>query len=145
MRHADVGIPLALAKCGSRIGYLGLLPILALLTGCASIPIAPAGSNGWQKLGQVNDPGPRIIPLAVLEDTRCPVETECTTPGKIRVLTRFSLWEGEWVREEVLEIGQRISLSDGTVALVAVVPERIRGEKIATEEYRFAYRFDGGL
>ncbi len=117
----------------------------ALLGGCSTVPLAPAGSNGWQALGEMRDYGPQITPLEVIEDSRCPATTDCGQAGTIKILTRITLFGGDWVRDEVLAIDQHIEVADGSVALVAVLPVRKSGRVIAPGEYLFAYRFDGGL
>lgn len=122
-----------------------LLPLLVVsgIAGCANLeaPLPPAGSNGWQALGQVSDYGPRITPLAVIEDKQC-IQDDCEHARIIRVMTRITLANDAIVREEVMTLGERIGISDGSVELVAVYPSSKPGK---SSEYRFAYRFDGGL
>lgn len=134
-----------------KTAFAALCTVVAL-SACAAaapqeaLPPAPEGSNGWQAIGETSDFGPQITPLELIEDSRCPMNARCVWAGTVKVLTRISLASGTRVREEVLTINEPVSVADGSVTLVAVLPENtMAGEVTTPPTYRFAYRFDGGL
>lgn len=140
---------------------LNLVPASALaaaalaLSGCMTIipqpdmpieqPAAPEGSNGWQKLGEASDFGPVITPVRVVEDSRCPMNARCVWAGRVVVETRITLRGGADVRVVPMTMGEAVQVADGTATLVAAWPDQVTGREISDDEYRFAYRFDGGL
>jgi hypothetical protein len=90
--------------------------------------------------------GPKVTPLAVLEDSRCPMNARCVWAGQVRVRVRIHLGSGAVLRE--LTQGQPLAVADGTMELVEVQPDRLAGadaRTIAPTDYRFAFSFMGGL
>ena len=62
-----------------------------LLAGCVTTRTNDDGSVD-AKLGQtVNVGGPKVTPLAVLEDSRCPMEARCIWAGRVRLRDRKSV------------------------------------------------------
>ena len=122
-----------------------LIPALALsaTTACA-MSAEPPPSPADVKLGQaVNVDGPVIRPLEVIEDSRCPANARCVWPGQVRL-------RAEWVREgpdQIIELtsGHPLQLADGMLTLTDVRPVRMSSEKIAPKDYRFGFKFAGGL
>jgi len=88
--------------------------------------------------------GPVIQPVQVLEDSRCPENVMCVWAGQVRLKM---LWIRPGGRSQAFEaiLGKRIPLADGTILLESVTPARHTGRPIKPEDYRFAFRFDGGL
>lgn len=121
---------------------------LALLTGaCASggAPVSTPLHDGleYARIGQdVNVGGPRVMPLKVLEDSRCPAGVACVWAGRLRISARITTGPGSEVRE--LTLNERIPVADGTLLLANVVPGRNRSGAIEARDYRFGFRFDGG-
>ena len=134
-----------------------ILPAAAalVLPGCTTInqqpalpieqPAAPEGTNGWQQLGEAANFGPVIAPLRVIEDSRCPMNARCVWAGRLVVETRFTLRGGADEVIVPMTMGEAVPVADGAATLVAAWPDKLTGRDIATSEYRFAYRFDGGL
>ncbi|VWX52277.1 hypothetical protein [Novosphingobium sp. 9U] len=130
-----------------------LLAALAMaLTGCTATAPPPTSveqADGLARaaLGQtVGVGGPKVTPLGVLEDSRCPMNARCVWAGRVRLSVRVDLGRGSQVLE--LTQGQPRPVADGTLELVEVQPDRVAGEKgltIAPADYRFAFRFMGGL
>jgi hypothetical protein len=127
------------------------LPLAALfaLDGCTLIPPAnppapPADGLAWARLGQaVTVGGPRVTPLRVIEDSRCPSEVQCVWAGQVRLSVRIETGAGASTRE--LTSGQGEPVADGSLTLVAVEPPTRAEVTIPPEIYRFGFRFDGGL
>ncbi len=128
------------------------LTALLLLAGCVTTPRveepSPASEDSDDglsrtRLGEtVAVGGPKVTPVALLEDSRCPTDTRCIWAGRVRVTVRVDLGRGSQMRE--LTQGQPVPVADGTLELVAVQPDRTE-HPIAPEAYRFGFRFMGGL
>jgi hypothetical protein len=115
----------------------------AILAACAAIPPA-AIHEGPVALGQTAYvDGPRVTPLEVIEDSRCQADVQCIWAGRVVVRTRIHLGSGDMVRD--LALGEPIGVADGAMELVAVAPERRTAGELEMEDYRFTYRFEGGL
>ena len=117
------------------------------LAGCVTVyppdnPVAPG--LVYARLGQVvTVGGPRVTPLAVLEDSRCPAGVQCVWAGRVRLSVRIGVAQGATVRE--ITAGMPLAVADGALTLVEVLPAPRRDKPIAPEDYRFGFRFDGGL
>ena len=130
-------------------------PIAALLLGaCATtaphsqtlaMPTAPEGTDGWQVIGERGEFGPVIVPLRVIEDSRCPMNARCVWAGRLVVETEILLRGGAESLTVPMTMGEPVPVADGAATLVAVWPDQMTGHTIEASEYRFAYRFDGGL
>ena len=89
--------------------------------------------------------GPIIRTVKVIEDSRCPMNARCIWAGTVKI-------EAVWVRSSgdrtiKLELGKPVPLADGTLELTDVSPSRMAGEGrgLKPEDYRFSFRFMGGL
>lgn len=122
-----------------------LLAAPLLLAGCAATPpVEATASPARAAIGQtVGVDGPRVTPLIVLEDSRCPRNVACIWAGRVRIRVRIDLGKGSEERE--LEQGKPIHVADGSLELVEVLPERIADKPILPEDYQFGFRFMGGL
>ncbi len=115
-----------------------LLPLA--LAGCASTP-PPDGIVRARLDQRVYVDGPYVTPLAVIEDSRCPVGVQCVSAGRTRVMVRIDLGS----RSEFHELcsDTPLQVADGTLSLVEVMPAA--GPGIGPGAYRFGMRFSGGL
>lgn len=130
-----------------------LASLLLPLSGCATtsaappaVPPAPAepAPLAYAKLGQsVRVDGPRVTPLEVLEDSRCPMNARCVWAGQVRLRIAIELGAGRTERE--ITSGTPIDVADGRLELVEVQPDRLAGEPLDPSHYRFGFRFAGGL
>lgn len=115
----------------------------ALLTGCAATAASPL-AEGPARLGQtVYVDGPRVTPVHVVEDSRCPMNARCIWAG--RVVLRVKVQGGAWSREIDLTLGEPVTVADGALTLIGVAPERRTDQPIAPRDYRFTFAFAGGL
>lgn len=87
--------------------------------------------------------GPHITPLAVLEDSRCPAKVQCVWAGRVKLSVRIHLGSRDEDREVIL--GQPVHVADGSLELVEVTPARTTEAAIPPGNYRFGFRFMGGL
>jgi hypothetical protein len=115
---------------------------------CVSAPIvmthSPDGND--VRLGQTARlDGPQIIPIKILEDSRCPINARCVRAGDVRL-------QVEWVRpggNQIIEVAlsKPTPMADGQLSLTSVTPGREAGsgKKLKAKDYRFSFKFDGGL
>jgi hypothetical protein len=105
--------------------------------------LAAAPSGHVARLGRtVMVDGPRVTPLAVLEDTRCPILAQCVWAGRVRIRARIAGGTKAFVRE--MEIGKPIPVFDGQLTLEKVTPER-PSQQPKPRTYQFTFTFVGGL
>ena len=122
------------------------IALLAPLTLVACATVTPAITDGlaWARLGQtVYVDGPKVRPVAVLEDSRCPADVQCAWSGQVRISAQVILGSGTELRE--LTLGQPVPVADGTLELVEVRPVNTTKTTIGETDYRFGFRFMGGL
>ena len=114
-----------------------------LLAGCVTVPTNADGSV-TARLGQtVNVGGPRVTPLQVLEDSRCPMEARCVWAGRVRLSVRVTTGAGTDVRE--IASDKPLRVADGQLELSNVMPPRSVRGPIKPGDYRFTFRFSGGF
>ena len=117
----------------------------ALLAGCVTAQ-APTNIDGTvtARLGQKVDlGGPRVTPLQVLEDSRCPMEARCVWAGRVRLSVRVTTGAGSSVREIASDKPMRVA--DGQLELVNVMPPKSTQHPVRPRDYRFMFRFSGGF
>lgn len=122
------------------------LLVPAALASCATVPADSPSDRGltYARLGQrVTVGGPRVTPLKVLEDSRCPVNVQCVWAGQVRLSVRIATGRGASVQEIVSN--KPLPVADGTLTLVEVRPARRTDALFHPSQYRFGFRFDGGL
>ena len=114
-----------------------------LLAGCVTVPTNEDGSV-TARLGQtVRVGGPRVTPLQVLEDSRCPMEARCVWAGRVRLSVRVASGAGSSVRE--IASDKPLQVADGQLELSNVMPPRSTQHPIKLSDYRFSFRFSGGF
>lgn len=120
------------------------LPLAVMALGaCATTP-EPTDGIARAKLGErVYVDGPSVTPLAVLEDSRCPRDVQCVWAGRLRLNVRVHLGPREETHELVL--GNPVHVAEGSLELVEALPQPAAGEPIRPADYRFGFRFMGGI
>lgn len=129
----------------TRAPILSAAAALAL-AGCAATAATPSRQppSGPARLGQtVFVDGPRVTPIKVIEDSRCPMNARCIWAG--RVVLRVKVQGGAWKREMDLTLGQPVQVADGGLTLVSVTPDRRTDRAIKPRDYRFGFTFQGGF
>lgn len=120
------------------------LALVAALGGCVTVPKAGADGSIEARLGQKVDlGGPKVTPLKVLEDSRCPMEARCVWAGRVRLEVRIETGAGSNVQE--LASDKPLAVADGSLELLGVMPPKSTQRTIAPGDYRFALKFSGGL
>jgi hypothetical protein len=127
------------------LGALILLQVAGMLASSGCATTAQTKTDGTNvALGQTATvDGPRIRPIAVLEDSRCPINAHCVWAGRVRVKI---LWVRPSGNEELeLIMGEAKPMADGAITLIAVTPYKILSKDIKLGDYRFSFAFAGGL
>ncbi len=127
---------------------LALLIAPLMLGACATIPDAPAEpEDGIARAGlnqRVYVDGPYVTALAVLEDSRCPMNARCVWAGRTRLTIKIDL--GSRSETRVISSEEPIQVADGTLSLVEVQPDLMAGEQAGpAKPYRFGFTFAGGI
>lgn len=116
------------------------------LSACATTrdpaPLADASDVALDERAYAD--GPIVQPVAVLEDSRCPMNARCIWAGRVRVQMLWIRGNGERQPFEVT-LGEATPLADGSITLESVRPDRMANVELKPEDYRFAFRFAGGL
>lgn len=115
------------------------------LAGCAAAANStpPALSHDLARLGEtVELEGRKLTPLALVEDSRCPVSVVCAWAGRVRVSARLVVDSRS--QELTLTQGEPIGVAGGRLELVEVRPPMNEPGAIPPEEYRFGFRFTAG-
>lgn len=124
---------------------LALAPLA--LAACATAPAPRVDADGVARAGlnqRAYVDGPWVTPLAVVEDSRCPIGAQCASPGRTRVMVRIDLGSRSEIRE--LCSDTPLQVADGTLALVDVQPGLLAGQQPGRRNpYRFGFRFAGGV
>lgn len=112
------------------------------LASCATTPPAEAGPTA--AIGETAyTNGLRVRPIAVVEDSRCPINAICVWAG--RLVVRSEVIGGSWRQTRDLELGKGQQIADGTLALVSAEPSKVAGAETDPRSYRFTFDFQGGL
>lgn len=122
-----------------------VIAALALSACAASGQQTPLRDASDVALGQrAYADGPIIQPVKLLEDSRCPMNARCVWAGRVRVQMVWIRGNGEKQPFEVT-LGEHTPLADGSITLESVRPEKRTGAAISPADYRFSFRFMGGL
>ncbi len=128
----------------TRLAALAL-PAALLLAACATTAGAPLPDGSEVALGQkAYVDGPLVQPVEVVEDSRCPMNARCVWAGRVRVKMLWIRGNGEKQPFEAT-LGEPTQLADGKFTLESVRPEKRTDVTIKPSDYRFSFRFAGGL
>jgi len=114
-----------------------LLPLL--LGGCLSA-MAPNQNTARVRLGDTAALGViRVVPLQVVEDSRCPQGTQCVWAGRLRL--RASVEPPYQAHERTLILGEPQQVSGGTLLLEEATPYPRPDRPIPPGDYTFVLRY----
>jgi len=81
--------------------------------------------------------GVTVVPREVLEDSRCPLDTQCIWAGRVRV--RATLESGLGTTQQEFTLGETVTTEAEEVVLIEVTPEPYAGETIEPSGYLFVF------
>jgi len=118
------------------------LPLLALsaLAACATVDArTPALAGTAVPLDQPVAVGNLVAtPLAVVEDSRCPINARCVRAGDLIVSTRIT--GNGWTETAPLKLGEPHATHGNTIMLSSGEPGRMAGTaQTAPRDYRFTF------
>lgn len=91
------------------------------------------------RIGQeVSGLGVRIVPVELLEDSRCPVDVVCIQAGTVRMRARLISGLGEANQE--FKLNQPITTETEEVTLIQVMPQPLAG--VETKDSAYVFRFE---
>ena len=79
-----------------------------------------------------------VTPIAVVEDSRCPIGVQCIQAGTVRILARVTQNGG--TRDMTLSLGEPLAVDSGRLTLVRVCPYPVYRSPIEPNDYRFSLR-----
>ncbi len=121
---------------------LAALGLSACATTSARSPLTDASDVALGQ--QAYADGPIIQPVAVLEDSRCPMNARCIWAGRVRVKMMWIRGNGEKQPFEIT-LGESTPIADGSITLESVRPDKMTNVELKPTDYRFSFRFAGGL
>lgn len=122
-----------------------LCSIALAASSCITTPVTLQNGDNVA-LGQAaNVGGPVIRPVRVLEDSRCPINARCIRAGDVRVLIEILQPPGKSSVE--VSLTKSAQIADGQLSLTNVTPDRGLTSSPGPKpgDYRFSFKFDGGL
>ena len=118
-----------------------LLPIVALLGACSTVPTPFAAEGSTVEIpGGVHVGRLVAVPQVLLEDSRCPMNARCVWAGRVVLSTR--IYGPDFDETVPLILGEPHDLHGTSITLTSVQPEKLAGEEIPAPTYRFG--FEGG-
>lgn len=122
--------------------FVAVLTLSACATMRGEAPLSDASDVALGQ--QAYADGPIIQPVAVIEDSRCPMNARCVWAGRVRVKMLWIRGNGEKQPFEVI-LGESTPLADGSITLESVRPDKMTNVMLKPADYRFSFRFAGGL
>ena len=125
-----------------RIPVLEALAALAL-SACVATDTTPTAREGTPvALGHpVALGGLTLTPIAVTEDSRCPINARCVWAGRIVVRTQVD--GNAWRETAELVLGEPAAVRGQVIVLVSAEPGRMAGSETRPADYRFVYEGRG--
>ncbi len=117
------------------------------LAACAAAPVQEGPVPAIEVTAGLDEAvriqGLRLIPLEVVEDSRCPVDVQCVWAGRLRV--RVAIQAPAFSQTEILELGQGIALEDARrLALTEALPAPRQGGAPDAAAYRLTFTVGPG-
>ncbi len=72
------------------------------------------------------------------------MNARCVWAGRVRVKMLWFRGNGEKLPFEIT-LGESTSIADGRITLESVRPDKMTNVELKPEDYRFSFRFAGGL
>ena len=118
--------------------------VLLVLSACAIIPDTPRVGQDAAAQGTPVGIGESVwvrdailTPIAIEEDSRCPVDATCAWQGRLTVTTRITATH--WAQTAQMTLGEPYEIMGRVFVLTAATPEKRSEETIPADAYRFTY------
>lgn len=121
-----------------------LVPMAVIaLSACVTTAQADSDSSNVRLGETAYVDGPRVRPVAVLEDSRCPANAQCVWAGRVRLKMLWIRLAGD--QEFEMTLGEPKALADGMITLTSVRPEKTTETQTTPADYRFSFEFQTGI
>ena len=121
------------------------IPAFALfaLTACATIPAASATTGtSTARYGETANVGPMLVrPIALVEDSRCPINARCVWAGRLVINTEVTFNGGSETVTSNMTLGTPLVLGKESVMLVAGEPGKLAGAEGNPPANRFTFEY----
>jgi hypothetical protein len=108
---------------------------LSAATTTVAAPL-PQTQAATVSIGQaVQEFGLSIMPLEVIDDSRCPRDVQCFAAGTVHL--KLLVTSAAGTSELVIALGQALRTPEAFITLTGVFPEKISTEAIVPADYRF--------
>jgi hypothetical protein len=111
------------------------------LSACTTTPASGGPTSAEARIGRtVSVNGLRIRPVALVEDSRCPMNARCVWAGRVVVRVAIS-GRGRPVTR-LLTLGEAVDHAGGRLSLAAAEPNRMAGApQPSPSAYRFTFEY----
>ena len=94
------------------------------------------------RYGQTANVGPLLVqPIALVEDSRCPINARCIWAGRLVITARVTFHGGSEQMLTNMTLGTPLTLGAEQVTLVAGEPGRLAGAQGNPPANRFTFEF----
>ena len=122
-----------------------LIPLFAALAlaACVTVPAASATTGTpTAGFGQTANVGPLLVrPIALVEDSRCPINARCVWAGRLVILAEVSFNGGSEQLRGNMTLGTPLALGKENVTLVAAEPGKLAGTEGNPPASRFTFEY----
>lgn len=119
------------------------LVALLSLSGCMTVPRSDVATPvmGAVGFGQTAHVGPYLVrPIALVEDSRCPINARCIWAGRLVIRATVTLSGGAEQLRTNLTLGSPLTVGPDQLTLVSGEPGRAGGEEHpSARRFTFAY------
>lgn len=129
-------------QCRSKEGAL-FVEIIATSTLPTTPPTEPAPTKPTSatvsaKLNQsASALGLKILPLELLEDSRCPVDVQCIQAGTVRIRANVTSAGNE--TSMMLQLGKSVTTKTEEIMLIDVQPTKLSTQTTPANQYMFIF------
>ena len=113
------------------------------LAACATLPAASATTGtSTARYGETANVGPLLVrPIALVEDSRCPINARCVWAGRLVIKAQVTFNGGSETLTTNMTLGTPLVLGRESVTLVAGEPGKLAGAEGNPPANRFTFEY----
>ena len=113
------------------------------LTACATVPAASATTGTTTaRYGETANVGPLLVrPIALVEDSRCPINARCVWAGRLVITVEVTFHGGSEQFRGNMTLGTPLTLGKESVMMVAGEPGKLAGAESNPPASRFTFEY----
>ena len=127
-----------------RIAFAIVLALGPLtLAACATVPAESATTGtSTARYGETANVGPMLVrPIALVEDSRCPINARCVWAGRLVIKSEVTYHGGSEQFRGNMTLGTPLVLGKESVMLVAGEPGKLAGAEGNPPASRFTFEY----